>query len=161
MQAGPSLSVPTRSVSWRRSLGIVALFALAGPLLGGLGVNLLLTAVSVAQGLGDGAAGDLARRLVGGIIGGSIFAVLLAYAIGTAPALVVGAVMAACDRRGRGLTYGDAAAAALACALVAAAGVVLLVEPGARAAWIAALVTAHLLGALGCTWAARRWPGPA
>lgn len=147
--------------SWGRTVGIVAVFALAGPFLGAVGVNAAVTAVGLAGALGAADAGELGRIVIGGMVVGTIVALLIAYAFGILPALAVGAVVALADRRGRGISPRIALGAAIAVGAIVSALAWITVPVEGRAQWISALVAAHLLAALGCSLIARRLFEPA
>jgi hypothetical protein len=139
-----------------RGAGIVALYTVAGPMIGALAVTVLSTALAATAAEGD----DLARSVVGGLIGGAVFAVILGYAVGLAPALALGLAVARAARGGQPVRWGAAMAAAAAIAAVLAVGALIAVPPAGRMAWIAALVVATLAAAAGCTALARRlFPG--
>lgn len=144
-----------------RSLAIVALFGLAGPLIGALGLNLLLTLFAAASEIARGEFAALPRQIIGGIIAGSIFAVILGYGVGTVSALGVGIIVAVRDRRVRGISLRTPVLAALGFWAASAVVVLLAVPQEGRLVWIAALLAAHLLAALACGWIARKLFGGA
>jgi hypothetical protein len=153
----PSQPAPPPTLA--RSAAIVALFGLAGPLAGALALNALLTLFAAADEIARGDFAALPRQIVGGMIAGSIFSVILGYAVGTVSALGVGIMLALHDRRTRGISLRVAVLAALGFWLVSAVVVLLAVPPEGRLVWISALLAAHLAGALVCGWIARRLLG--
>lgn len=159
MTSGDETSAPVASASPARSAAIVALFALAGPLVGGVTVAVLSTLLAVLGDLAGGNPGAVPKQIVGGMIAGSIFAVILGYAIGTVPALGVGIVVAWRDRRARGVSVRTAVLAGLGFWIASAIIVMISVPDEGRLVWIAALLAAHLAGATTCGWLARRLLG--
>ncbi|AUX68726.1 hypothetical protein CHX26_03675 [Porphyrobacter sp. HT-58-2] len=159
MTAHDDPSATKAGASIARSLGIVALFGLAGPVVGGVTVAILSTLLAVFSDLASGDPGAVPKQVVGGLIAGSIFAVILGYAIGTVPALGVGIVVAWRDRRARGVSVRTAVLAGLGFWIASAIIVVISVPVEGRLVWIAALLAAHLAGAAGCGWLARRLLG--
>src|SRR5690606_28354391 len=82
------------SQSWGRFAGIVAIYALLGPLVGAIGVTGLFTVYAVGVEIAIGNFEDIARRFVGGMVAGTIFSVIIAYAYGIVSAAGVGLVVA-------------------------------------------------------------------
>jgi hypothetical protein len=152
----PDPSASNRSVPLARSVLIVGLFVLSGPLLGGIGVAALATILAAASDVLRGDFGALPRQIVGGMIAGSIFSVILGYAVGSLSALGVGIVVALRDRRTRGVSLRAAVLAALGFWVMSATVVVLAAPQEGRLVWIGALLAAHLIAGLACGWIARK-----
>ncbi|MFT4955423.1 MAG: hypothetical protein ACI8U3_001811 [Brevundimonas sp.] len=142
--------------SWRRFAGIVALYAVPGPLMGALGLNALLAVLAVTVEISRGNFDDLARLLVGGMVVGTIISAIIAYAFGMVSAAGVGLMVAIRDRRRGGISWRTSLIAALVFwGMMSLAGAVVIPPPG-LAQWIGALLAAHALAAVACTWLARR-----
>ena len=142
--------------SWGRFAGIVALYAIVGPLMGALGLNALLAVLAVAEEVSRGNFDDIARLLVGGMVVGTIISAIIAYAFGIVSAAGVGLMVALRDRRRGGISWRTALIAALAFWGLMSLAAAVVVPPQGLAQWIAALLAAHLLAAAACTWIARR-----
>lgn len=110
----------------------------------------------MAGEIARGAFTALSRQILGGVIVGSIFSLILGYAVGTVSAVGVGIIVAVRDCRVRGVSLRTVVLAALGLWLASAAVVLLAVPLEGRLAWIGALLAAHLLGGLACSWMARR-----
>lgn len=147
---------PPRAGSWWRAAGVVALFALLGPLFGALGVNLFLSVLASAIEAAHGNHGDIGRLLVGGMVIGTIVALPIAYSVGLAPAAGVGLAVAFGDRRRRGISWRIALASAVLFWLAMAALAVAVIPPAGLPTWLAALLVAHILAVVPCTAMARR-----
>ena len=144
---------PRHRRSWTRFAGIVALFALLGPLIGAI----------IPVMLGFGEVPDLMRigsafKAFGFILA---FGLVIAYAFGALQGLVTGLVMGFWYRRTGAIPYWGAALCALA-ALGLRLGIVGLPHFGGREPlsldendypW---LVLGHLMAVLACAWLARR-----
>lgn len=159
MTAHDDPSATKQGASIARSLGIVALFGFTGPLAGGVTVAILSTLLAVLGDLAGGNPGAVPKQIAGGLIAGSIFAVILGYAVGTLPALGVGIVVAWRDRRARGVSVRTAVLAGLGFWIASAIIVMISLPDEGRLVWIAALLAAHLAGAAICGWLARRLLG--
>ena len=142
-----------------RSLAIVAVFGFAGPLVGALGVTLLLTLIALAGDIAQGDFASVPRRIVGGMIAGSIVAIILGYMLGTASAIAAGIIVAWRDRRAHGVSLRAAVLASLGLWLASVLFVLLVVPDEGRLAWIGALLAAHLFAGLACGWLARKLLG--
>lgn len=151
-----TLQAPSRSPSWGRFAGIVALYGLLGPLVGAVGVSGLFTVLAIGGEVAKGDFGDIGRLLVGGMVVGTIVSLIIAYAFGIASALAVGLAVAYRDRRDGGISWRVALMSSLVVWLLTAAASTTVVPPGGRLQWIGALLIAHLLAAAICTWIARR-----
>ena len=145
-----------RLPSWTRFAGIVALYVLLGPLMGAVGVTGLFTVYAVGVEIANGNFVDIARRFVGGMVGGTIFSVIIAYAYGIVSAAGVGLVVAFRDRRKGGISWKASLVAALAFWLLMSLAATAVVPPQGLVQWIGALLAAHVLAAAVCTWIARR-----
>ena len=148
-----TLPAPGSRPSGWRGLGIVALYALLGPLIGALAANVTLLALTLATD--PAATGAGWQPLVGALIGGSIFAVVLGYPVGLAPALVVGLAVAWAAREGQAVSWRIALVSALAVAALLILAVLFVTPPAGQATGIAALTLGCLLATAGCTALAR------
>jgi len=144
-----------QSPSWGRFAGIVALYALVGPFIGALGVNILFTIMAIAGEVARGNFDDLGRLLVGGMVIGMIFSTILAYALGSVSAIAVGLAVAVGDRREGAISLRRALVAAFVFWLATTA-IIVFAPPDGRVQWISAMLVAHLFAAAVCTWVARR-----
>lgn len=142
--------------TWARFAGIVALYALPGPLIGAIGVNGLFTLHAVGVALANGDVGDVARLFWGGLVIGTIISALIAYAFGIVSATGVGLIVAIRDRRRGGISWKAALFAALAFWLLTSLAALSVVPPDGLLQWVGALLAGHVLAAIFCTWAARR-----
>ena len=106
--------------------------------------------------IANGNFGDIARRVVGGMVGGTIFSVIIAYAYGIVSAAGVGLVVAFRDRRKGGISWKASFVAALLFWLLMSLAATAVVPPQGLVQWIGALLAAHVLAAAVCTWIARR-----
>lgn len=144
------------SKQWR-FIALVVLFMLFGPLVGAVGVNAFLTLLAVIGELTRGEFGDLPRLIVGGMVVGTIYSVIIAYTIGLPSALGVGLIVAWKSRRSGEVSLRTALVASLGfwagCALVA----LLIVLPDGRMDWIGAILVAHLSAAFACGWLAKKF----
>lgn len=147
-------SRPQPSIS--RFVGIVAIHALLGPLIGAVGVNGLFTVHVVGVEIANGNFGDIARLFLGGIVVGTIVSAIIAYAFGIVSAAGVGLVVALRDRRKGGISWKVSVVAALAFWLLTSLAATAVVPPQGLVQWIGALLAAHVLAAAICTWIARR-----
>lgn len=139
-----------------RFLGIVAIYAIPGPLIGAFGVNVLFTAYALGIEVPSGDTAALARLFWGGLVVGTMIASIIAYAFGVVSALGVGLAVAIGDRR-RGAISGETALmAALVLWLLTALAVLLMVPAETQLVWAGMLLVGHLLAATLCTWIARR-----
>lgn len=145
-----------RSQSWGRFAGIVAIYALLGPLVGAIGVNGLFTVYAVGVEIANGNFGDIARLFWGGIVVGTIVSAIIAYTFGIVSAAGVGLVVALRDRRKGGISWKASFVAALAFWLLTSLAATAVVPPQGLVQWIGALLAAHVLAAAVCTWIARR-----
>ncbi len=145
-----------RGRSWGRFAGIVALYAVFGPLMGALGVNALLAVLAAATEVSRGNFDDIARLLIGGMVVGTIISAIIAYVFGMVSAAGVGLMVAIRDRREGRITWRAALIAALAFWGLMSLAALLIVPPQGLAQWIGALLAAHLLATVVCTWIARR-----
>ena len=141
---------------WGRFAGIVASYALLGPLVGAIGVTGLFTVYAVGVEIAIGNFDDIARRFVGGMLVGTIVSAILAYAYGIVSAAGVGLVVAFRDRRKGGISWRTSLVAALAFWLLMSLAATAVVPPQGLVQWIGALLAAHVLAAAVCTWIARR-----
>ena len=139
--------------SWKRFAGIVALFALMGPLIGAI-IPFFLSLGELPDLMQIGSA----TKAFGFILA---FAVVIAYALGAPQALLTGLVTAFWYRRTGAISLWGASLCALA-ALGLRLGIVGLPHFGGREPlsldtvdylW---LVLGHLMAALACAWLARR-----
>jgi hypothetical protein len=139
-----------------RALGIMAVFAGAGPLAGALVICLGFGGIAAQAQLAAGDVLEAAKMFFGGTLLTLLFAIPLGYMLGLAPALMTGAVVAGWDlRSGRVLIWAALAPACVIGVLAAyVTGPQVASEHGAMF-WRTALVAAHLLAAVAC-WAAAR-----
>ena len=144
------------SQSWGRFAGIVAIYALLGPLVGAIGVTGLFTVYAVGVEIAIGNFDDIARRFVGGMLVGTIVSGIIAYAFGIVSAAGVGLVVALRDRRKGGISWKVSFVAALAFWLLTSLAATAVVPPQGLVQWIGALLAAHVLATAACTWIARR-----
>ncbi|MDK8874214.1 hypothetical protein [Paracoccus sp. SSJ] len=144
------------SQSWGRFAGIVAIYALLGPLVGAIGVTGLFTVYAVGVEIAIGNFDDIARRFVGGMLVGTIVSAILAYAYGIVSAADVGLVVAFRDRRKGGISWRMSLVAALAFWLLMSLAATAVVPPQGLVQWIGALLAAHVLAPAVGTWIARR-----
>ena len=144
------------SHSWGRFIGIVAIYAALGPLIGAFGVNALFTVYAVGVEIASGNFGDIARLFWGGIVVGTIVSAIIAYAFGIVSAAGVGLVVAFRDRRQGGISWRASFFAALAFWLLTSLAATAVVPEQGLVQWVGALLVAHVLAAAICTWAARR-----
>lgn len=142
--------------SRKRFAGVVALYVLLGPLMGAVGVNGLFTVYAMGVEIANGNFGDIARLFWGGIVVGTIILAIIAYAFGIVSAAGVGLVVALRDRRKGGVSWRASFIAALAFWLLTSVAATAVVPPQGLVQWIGALLAAHVLAAVVCTWIARR-----
>ena len=109
-----------------------------------------LTAVASGNYAGVG------TLLIGGITGGTLVSLPLAYGFGLFPAAAVGLVVAFGERRHIGVSWGDSLCGAVVLWLIAMIIAIEVVPPQGRVMWFAELLVAHLAGAALCTVVARR-----
>lgn len=136
----------------RRFLAIVALFALAGPPVGGLVVSAFLALLAALPQLTAGSWLEALTTLVTATLFGTMFGLPIAYFTGILPAAGIGLAVALWDRRKGAISWRIAIGAALVSWLLVATGAGSIVETdeGTRI-WQAALLLAHL-GATGACW---------
>jgi len=139
-----------------RFVGIVALYGLLGPMVGAVGVNSLFTVLAIGGEMTRGAFGDIGQLIVGGMVVGTIISLIVAYAIGIVPAAAVGFMVARRVRRENVISLRTALWSALVLGLLVSFAAMTVVPPDGRAQWIGALLVAHLLAAVVCTWVAQR-----
>src|SRR5690606_32729147 len=121
--------------SWARFAGILAIYALLGPLIGAVGVNGLFTVYAVGVEIANGNFGDIARLFWGGIVVGTIVSAILAYAYGIVSAAGVGLVVAFRDRRKGGISWRTSLVAALAFWLLMSLAATAVVPPQGLVQW--------------------------
>mgnify|MGYP007011835851 FL=1 len=157
MQNAPMQHTPYLSLDpWQRLAGIVALFTLLGPLLGALGLIVLMSTLAALTALAGGDYGGIGPLLIGAITGGMLVALPPAYGFGLFPAGVVGLVVAIGERRRIGVAWGDALYGAVVLWLIAMILTIEVAPPQGRVFWFAGLLVAHLAGAALCTLIARK-----
>lgn len=138
-----------------RFFGIVAVFALLGPLIGGLVVSaylgFLAATPQIAQSWMDAAGVFLTTTLFG-----TMFGLPIAYAVGIAPAVWVGLAVAIWDWRKGLISWRIAIGAALVSWLLVAmrAGDIIETDEGTRI-WQISILLAHLVATGLCWWLAR------
>jgi hypothetical protein len=145
-----------RHISAWHSAGIVLLFAIVGPLVGAIGVNLVLSGIAAASALAAGNLAEVPKLLIGGMLVGTIVSLPIAYSFGLPAAVSCGIVAALTVRRSGSIRIGPVlttAAISLVAVLVVLA---LMVELSALAAWAASLFLGHVLGVAICVSIGRR-----
>lgn len=156
MSAQQSQSLSPASPSWGRFAGIVLLFMLLGPLVGAVGVNIVLSLMASVNEAVHGNYSDIAKVLAGGIVIGSIVSAFIAYSFGIVSAAGVGIAAAIGDRRKRGVSWTIVLVSATVFWLVMAVLATTVVPPEGVVQWVAGLLVAHLLAAVICGALARR-----
>lgn len=144
--------------SLSRLLGITAVFVLIGPLAGSLGVNILLSLIQAAQTIATQGSDvtEIIRRLVGGIVVGTLISAMLSYSFGIFAAIGVGLTVALGDRRELGISLKLALTAAFFFWILMSGLVATMVPASALYVWIISLLIGHMLAAWICTGLARR-----
>lgn len=139
-----------------RFFGLVALFALVGPAVGGLVVSVFLAVLAATPQLEAGDWAQAATVILTGSLFGTMFGLPIAYFVGILPAAGVGLAVAGWDCR-KGLISGRIATAAGfgSWLIVAMAGGDLITADEATRIWQAALLLAHLVATGMCWWTAR------
>jgi len=145
-----------RSQSWGRPIGIVASYALLGPFLGAFSVNGLFAVYAVGVEIARGDFSDIARLFWGGIVMGTALFAIGAYAFGSISAVAVGLAVAFRDRRKGGISWRTALVVALIVWLLMSIAVTAVVPPEGLVRWVGALLVAHVLATVVCTWIVRR-----
>lgn len=139
-----------------RLFGILAIFALGGPLIGGLVVSTSLAFLAATSHLMAGRWADAGTTFMVGTLFGTLFGLPIAYAVGILPAAGVGLAVALWDRRKGLLSWRMAIGAALVPWLFLAmrAGDIVETDEGTRI-WQVSGLLAHLAAAVACWWLAR------
>lgn len=145
-----------KSQSWGRFVGIVVLFGLLGPLVGAIAVNGIFTLYAVGVEFAKGTFDDIARLFWGGMVVGTIFSIIIAYALGTVSALAVGVTTAICSRRKSEISWRTVFVAAFVFWLLTSLAATTVVPPEGLVQWVSALFIAHMAAVAICTWIARR-----
>ncbi|MCG6114871.1 MAG: hypothetical protein MEQ84_06685 [Mesorhizobium sp.] len=139
-----------------RFVGIVALFAMAGPPIGGLVVSVFLSLLAATPQLMVHDWVEAVTIFLTGTLFGTMFGLPIAYFSGVLPAAGVGLAVAICDRRMGLISWRIAMAAAIVSWVFVAMGAGSLIESdeGTRT-WQIASLLAHLAAASFCWWMAR------
>lgn len=139
-----------------RFFGIVALFALLGPLIGGLVVSAYLGFLAATSQLATQGWAEAVTVFVTGTLFGTLFGLPIAYAVGIVPAVWVGLAVAIWDWRKRLISWRIAILAALVSWLLIAmrAGDIIETDEGTRI-WQISILLAHLVATGLCWWLAR------
>jgi len=154
--AQPQKSIEKSSAGIGRFIGIVGLYAVLGPLFGALGVNAFLTLLAVFGEVARGEFGDLGRLIIGGMVVGTIYSVIIAYTIGLPLAFGVGFIVAWKNQRSGKISLRSALLAGLGFWAGSALVALLILPPAGRLAWIGALLVAHLVAAAACAGLAKK-----
>lgn len=145
-----------RHISAWHSAGIVLLFAIVGPLLGAIGVNLVLSGFAAASALAAGNLAEVPKLLIGGMLVGTTVSLPIAYTFGLPAALSSGIVAALTVRRSESIRVGPVLATATAFFVAVLVVLALMVERHALGAWAASLLLGHVLGVAICVRIGRR-----
>lgn len=140
----------------RRLLGMVALFALVGPPVGGLVVSAFLAVLAAIPQLMALELLEALTIVVTATLFGTMFGLPIAYFTGVLPAAGIGLAVALWDRHKGLISWRIAFGAALVSWLLVAMGADGLVETdeGTRI-WQVSLLLAHLAATAVCWWLAR------
>lgn len=144
-----------------RFLGIVTLFALPGPPMGGMAVSAYLGFLAAASHLADHGWTDATEVFLTATLFSTVFGFSLAYIIGIVPAVGVGLAVAIWDMRKGLISWRVAIGAALVWWLLIAvrAGEIMEADEGTRK-WQISMLLAHLVATGVCWWTARTIFGP-
>lgn len=123
---------------------------------GAIGVNGLFTVYTVGVEVANGRFSDIARLFWGGLVVGTIISLIIAYSFGIVSAVATGLAVAFRDRSKGRISWRMAFISALVMWLLNSIAATTVVPPEGLAQWVGALLVAHLLAAVVCTWAARR-----
>lgn len=139
-----------------RFFGIVAVFALAGPPIGGLVLSAFLAVLAATPHLTTSSWAEASTTFMIGTLFGSLFGLPIAYAIGILPAAGVGLAVAVWDRRKGLISWRIAVGAALVPWLFIAlrAGDIIETDEGTRI-WQISMLLASVAATLVCWWLAR------
>ncbi|MFB9151275.1 hypothetical protein [Roseovarius ramblicola] len=155
MHDDPATSAPPPSrQGWRRFAGLVALYAVLGPLLGAVCVVLLFVALSVITEVAQGRFEAIGALLGRGLLLTLVAGLPIAYSFGAVSSVAVGLIVALSDRRDGGISWRVALGGAVVSWGVAAVLAALVVPPDGFLVWLAGLFAAHVVAAWLCTWLA-------
>lgn len=139
-----------------RLFGIVAVFALIDPPIGGIVLSACLAFLAATPQLMAYRWAVAGYTFLIGTLCGTTFGLPIAYVIGTLPAAGVGLVVAMWDRRKGVISWRIAIGAALVPSVFVAlrAGDIVGADEGTRI-WQITMLLAHLAAAVACGWLAR------
>ncbi len=157
MPHDPANTAPTPPrQGWPRFAGIVALYAVLGPLLGAVGVVVLFVALSVVTEVAQGRFEAIGPLLGRGVLLTLVAGLPIAYSFGAVSSVAVGLIVALRDRHGGGISWRAALGGAVGLWAFVAVLAVLVVPPDGFLMWLVGLFAAHVVAAALCTWLARR-----
>jgi len=143
-----------------RLFGIVAVFALAGPPIGGLVLSAFLAFLAATPHLTTSSWADAGTTFMTGTLFGALFGLPIAYFIGILPAALVGLAVAIWDSRKGLVSWRIAVCASLVPWLFIAmrAGDIIDADDGTQI-WQISILLASVAAALVCWWLARSFFG--